>query len=118
MKAFLIIIGLLLIGGCVWIATESSKPAVVALVDVSKDTLYITNGNDRPWPVAKIILNDAFDGPRVESGPFPPGVRMSLPLSDFTGLLNKQRFRPDYERVSSVIIQVEGYQLGSYQTRR
>jgi hypothetical protein len=114
MKAIAIIIGILLIGGCVYFVSESSKPAVVARIEFSKSTLYVTNGNDRAWPRPTIILNDAFGGPRLETREIAPGEKRSLPLNEFVGLHNRQRFNPEFERVTEVMIEVDGFQIGAY----
>lgn len=118
MKKFAAIGGILLLAFIAVRVAWSSQPAVVAIVDVSKDTLYITNGNEKAWRYATIILNDGFDGPRLSRGPFAPGERVAIPLSEFVAPLNKQRFTPNYERVDQVAITVDGYQLGIYQTRQ
>jgi hypothetical protein len=114
MKTLLLLVAVLLIGGCVWLLKESTKPAVVARIEFNRRMLYVTNGNDQAWPMAEIILNDAFDGPRLKAANVGPGERRELELAAFYSPLKKQFFKPEFERVREVIITVDGYQLASY----
>jgi hypothetical protein len=109
----IIAIGVVAIG--VWFAYNSSKPKLLAKVRVTPKVLWITNGNDTAWNSPRIILNDGFAGPiLVVAGVWSPNETRELPLSDFQGRFNHQRFKPDYQQVRKIIIDAHGFQLGIY----
>src|SRR5262249_35825208 len=103
-----------------WFAYNSSKPKLLATVNVIHgQTLRVTNGNDTAWKSPTIILNDGFGGPILEvSGDWAPNETRDLALDDFKGRLNHQAFSPQHESVREVMIEAQGFQLGTYQTRR
>src|SRR5438105_436827 len=112
----IIVIGVAAIG--VWLAYNSSKPKLLAKIQVTPKILRITNGNDTAWDGPSIILNDGFAGPiLVVGGLWNPNETRELPLRDFKGRFNHQPFKPEYEEVREVMIDAHGFQLGIYTTR-
>ncbi len=100
-----------------WFVNDSSKPQLLAKVQVTSKTLRITNCNDTIWDSPAIILNDGFAGPILDlHGSWAPKETRELSLDDFRGL-NHQAFKPGYEDVRKVLIQARGFQLGIYETR-
>lgn len=97
-------------------AKESMLPEIRAHNEVGSTTIFITNGNEKPWPPGStIILNDAFGGPQfVTNFAWQPGERRGIRLVDFVGLLNKQRYDPKFAKVTEVMIKAEGFRLGSF----
>jgi hypothetical protein len=109
------VIGVVVALGVVWLVWDSTKPKVLARINIKREAVVIINGNDVPWKNPTITLNDAFDGPTMQiNGTWDPGERRELILSEFTGRINNQRFNPEFERVKEVIIDVQGFQLGTY----
>ena len=102
----------------IWFAYNSSKPKLLAKVEVTSKAVRITNGNDTAWDSPTVILNDGFAGPiLVVTGPWAPNETRKLSLADFQGRFNHQPFKPGYEEVRQVTIQARGFQLGLYETR-
>lgn len=98
----------------VWCVSYSLKPKLLANVKVTSEVLTICNGNETAWRNATITINDAFSGPTlVVIGSWPPNEIRDLPLTKFKGRLNQQPFKPDFEKVLEVIIDVEGFQLAT-----
>jgi hypothetical protein len=119
MKKLGTIAGLAVVALILWFAYDSSRPKLLAKVEVIRaKALRITNGNDTAWESPEIILNDGFGGPILAvSGVWASNETRELALDDFQGRLNHQRFNPQYEKVREVIIKVSGFQLGIYETR-
>ena len=113
-KIFLVLI-IIAVAAAAWVTRESFKPRLLFKVEVTSEVLRITNGNDDAWENAEVILNDAFDGPIfVVSGFWPPNTKKELSLTQFNGRLNKQAFKPEFEKVHKVIIDVKGFQIASH----
>lgn len=117
MKALGVIILLVVLAVLATCISHARKPELLAHVNVARTSLIITNGNDRAWRQATVILNDAFDGPRATITTVEAGARIEIPLTDFVGLFNKQRFNPEFQKVEQVLIDVDGFQIGTFRTR-
>jgi hypothetical protein len=118
MKALAFILTLVAIVALATCVSDARKPELLAHVDLTKQSLIITNGNDKPWRWANVMLNDAFDGPRTTVKLVEPGARVEIALTQFVGRLNKQRFNPEFQKVELVLIDTADFQLGSFQIRR
>ena len=100
--------------GLIWLFWNSSKPKILARVQITRAAIVIVNGNDEPWKNPTIFLN-AFGGPVMRIyGSWEPGERRELSLNGFTGFIDHQPFKPDYEKVSEVIVDAQGFQVGTY----
>lgn len=117
MKEILLALRLLAVVIVGWMVSESMRPKPLAKVQVNHrhGTLTITNGNTTAWQNPTIILNDAFDGPRYQiQGFWPSGEGRVLDLRAFKGRLNQQPFDPEFEKLSQILVTVDGFQLGMY----
>lgn len=115
MKKLFIVLLLIVFAAGVWLVRESSKPELFAKVERTSEILRFTNGNDTEWNNTKIMLNSTFDGPILRvPGPWHPDETKDLPLTQFVGRLNEQRFKPGFSKVQEVTIDVDGFQFGIY----
>ena len=115
MKKLLLAFGIVAIVFLVWFVSDALKPKLFARVDIKRDSVVITNGNDTPWESPTIILNDAFNGPILEvHGSWQSAERRELQLREFKRRFNQQAFNPQFEKVREVIINVKGFQMGMY----
>jgi len=115
MKKLLLALGIVAILILAWFVSDALKPKLFARVDIKRDSVVITNGNDTSWESPTIILNDAFDGPILEvPGSWQPAERREFHLREFKGRFNQQAFNPKFEKVREVIINVKGFQMGMY----
>jgi hypothetical protein len=110
------LVALILSALVVWGIYETSvKTELRAKVSISANSVAIVNGNDIPWKKLTIHLNNSFDGPILDINEnWPPGERKELNFREFKGQINRQAFNPEFEKVSKIIIEADGFQLGIY----
>lgn len=97
-----------------WFVVDAQKPAVFAKVEITREAVVITNGNDVPWPSVTVLIDQGLDMPTRNYGRVAPGERVELPLRSFVRKLNGQAFNPAFERATDFAIEVPGFQTGIY----
>ena len=107
-----------ILGGFGWCMSYLARPDVLAVVELSKTSVFVTNQNTEAWTDANIILNGGVDAPVHQArGQWPPRERRELSLTLFRNRINRQEFNPVAQRVQEVQIDVDGFKIGTYRVR-